>query len=135
MQDAGEQGASNGNHVIAATTERGTDLTHDALEVHGVETAVAPTGRADTDQRDVRDADGGRDIVRHRDPPVGDPLRQQVVQSRLADRRASAGHERQFVLIHVDADHAVSGSGQTGGGHGSDISKTEDGDVHGHSNR
>ena len=102
----------------------------DAREAVVVGLTVAEVGRADADERDVGFGNAFFSRVGGRQPALPDDARHQIGEPRLDDRRRARVDHRDLLRVHVDADHMMAIARETGGRDTSDISETEDTDVH-----
>ena len=92
--------------------------------------AVFAGRRADGDEYDVRGADRFLHIGREGEPPCGEILFHQRIQTGLEDRQLSPLEPLDLLGDDVGAQHIVSGFGQTGTHDQSDVAGADDRDIH-----
>ena len=113
-----------------AIRDDGAELLGHPLDEAEVDRAVASRGRPDGDEDDVRVARGGREIGRHAESVRLPARSDQLVEPGLDDRADASLERLELVRIDVDADDGVPQLREARRRDCTDVSQTDNDDVH-----
>ena len=119
------------HHVVALVLgQRVADFLAGPFEVAHVDGAVRLGRGADGQEDDLGVLRGVLDVVGELQRARGIVLLHQFLQARLEDRAVAVLEHLELFLVLLGAAHCVADAGQTGRRHQTDISTTDDRNVH-----
>jgi hypothetical protein len=118
------------DHAVLARLENAGDLAGDALDVGQVDRSVTLRGSRNGDKHNLAVIDAVFDQVREAKALCRDISVHQFFEPRLVNGDLTALEHVHFALVVVDADDVVADFGEAGAGDESDVSRTDNAEIH-----